>query len=207
MRIHIAITLFVMTLTNVFGADANLFPLQQLRLGMKSKDFVAAYPDAKQAMVQKDETGKLVEGIALCEIKDGKFWDSAVVKIKNSQVESWSYVRTKDFDLAKRDIEKIYKALRKELGKNEKKKVSRQMLKKGKVRSPTFVWQRADDFVVFSHSPVKAYKAGEPFLCRLTVAPDDKAIRELFDIADDEKSGDADLFREVIHDTPQTEGH
>ena len=172
---------------------------------MKAEDFITAYPNARQGMITKDKEGNITNGIALCEIRDGKYWDFALIKIKESQVESWSYVQTKDFEKARKDIGKIFNELKHELGNDEKKKVSRQLLKQGKVRSPAFVWKCDNHFVVFSHSPVKLYKSGEPFICRLTVAPNDQAVRELLDIADNKKDDDSQLFQEAADAESQSD--
>ncbi len=204
MRIYLVMMFFGMMLTEAWASGSELFPLPQLRLGMKAEDFITAYPNAKQGMITKDKEGNITDGIALCEIKDGQYWDSALIKIKDSQVDSWSYVRTKDFEKARKDVGKVFKVLKQELGKDEK-KVSRQLLKQGKVRSPAFIWKRDNDFVVFSHSPVKLYKSGEPFICRLTVALNDQAVRELFDIADDKKDDDSQLFQEVTDAASQSD--
>lgn len=197
MRTLIAIGLIVLGSTNVWAADSDLFPLQGLKLDMTSTNLVKAYPNAKTAFVKKDEAGQLTEGLLLCEITNSVYWDSALIKVQDGKVQSWSYVRTKDFDRASRNVGAIHKALAEALGGTSEKKVAFHLFKQGKVRSPMFVWKLGNALAAYTHSPVKNYKSGETFICQLTISPDAKVLQSLFDVAPDAKDKDSELFQEV----------
>lgn len=197
MRTLIAIGLVFLGSTNIWAADSDLFPLHGLKIDMTATDLLKAYPNAKTAFVTKDGAGQLTEGLLLCEITNSVYWDSALIKVKDGKVQSWSYVRTKDFDRASRNVGAIHKALAETLGGTSEKKVALHLFKQGKVRSPLFVWKLGDALVAFTHSPVKNHTSGDTFICQLTIFPDAKALQSLFDVATDAKDNDSELFKEV----------
>jgi hypothetical protein len=188
MRTVIAVGLIILCGSNIRAADSDLFPLQGLRLGMTSSDLLKAYPHAKTAFVKKDGAGQLTEGLLLCEIANSAYWDSALIRVQEGEVQSWSYVRTKDFDSASRSVGAIHKALVETVGGTSEKKVAYHLLKQGKVRSPVFVWKFGDVLAAFTHSPVKEHQSGEPFICQLTIFRDIKGLQSLFDVATDERT-------------------
>ena len=150
-------------------------------------------------MCNEDTSPKADEGLALCEIENGVYWDSALIKIQNAMVQSWTYVRTKDFDRASRNIGAIHKALVEALNIMPQKKVAYHLLKQGKVRSPVFIWKRGNTFVAFTHSPIKDYEKSQPFICQLTVAPDLESLQQSIDVAKDELDSDSTLFIDVTN--------
>lgn len=197
MRTLISIGLVLLGNANVWAADSDLFPLRGLKTGMTATDLLKAYPNAKTAFVTKDGAGQLTEGLLLCEITNSIYWDSALIKVNDGRVQSWSYVRTKDFDRASRNVEAIHKALAETFGGTSEEKVVLHLCKQGKVRSPLFVWKLGDALVAFTHSPVKNHKSGDTFICQLTIFSDAKALQSLFDVATDVKDNDSELFKEV----------
>ena len=198
MRNLIAIGLIILGNTTIWAADSDLFPLQGLKLDMTSADLLKAYPNVKMAYAKKDAAGQLTDGLVLCEITNGVYWDGALIQIRGSKVQSWGYARTKDFDRAAKNVGAIYKALEQALGNTPEMKVVFHLVKQGELRSPMFIWKRSDTIAVFTHSPVKDYKAGEPFICQLTIVPNAESLHSLFDVATDKKDSDVDLFQEVI---------
>ena len=197
MRTLIAIGLIVLGSMNIWAADSDLFPLQYLKLDMTSSDLLKAYPNVKMAYAKKDTAGQLTSGMVLCEITNSLYWDGALIHIRGSKVQSWGYARTKDFDHAAKNVGAIHKALAQALGDTLEKKVTYHLVKRGKVRSPMFVWKFGDALAVFTHSPVKEHQSGEPFICQLTISPDAKALQSLLDVAPDAKDKDSGLFQEV----------
>jgi hypothetical protein len=197
MRTVIAVGLIILGSSNIWAADSDLFPLQGLRLEMTSSDLLKAYPHAKTAFVTKDGAGQLTEGLVLCEIANSAYWDSALIRVQEGKVQSWSYVSTKDFDRASRSVGAIHNALVETIDGTSEKKVTFHLLTQGKVRSPVFVWKFGDVFAAFTHSPVKEHKSGEAFICQLTIFPDIKGLQSLFDVATDAKDKDSELFLEV----------
>ncbi len=197
MRTLIAIGFIILGGAQSWAADSDLFPLQRLELGMTSADLLKAYPNVKTAFVTKDTTGQLTEGLVLCEIANGVYWDSALIKVERGAVQSWSYVRTKEFERASRNVGAIHKALAQILGDTPEKKVAFHLVKQGKRRSPVFIWKLGDAIAAFTHSPIKDHKSGETFICQLTISPNAEALQGLFDVATDKKDTDQELFREV----------
>ncbi|NLG34363.1 MAG: hypothetical protein GX548_03325 [Lentisphaerae bacterium] len=205
MRKLIAIGLIVFGSTIIWAADSDLFPLQDLKLDMTSTDLLKAYPNVKMAYALKDSAGQLTDGLVLCEITNSLYWDGALIEIRESKIQSWGYARTKDYDRAAKNIGAIHKALTQALGDTLEKKVTFHLVKRGKVRSPMFVWKFGDALAVFTHSPGKEHKAGEPFICQLTISPDAKALQSLFDVAPDAKDKDSELFQEVTSDNAEAD--
>lgn len=205
MSTMIAIGLILLGGLQVWVADSDLFPLQQLELGMTATDLLKAYPNVKTAFVKKDATGQLIEGLVLCEIANGVFWDSALIKIQEGKIQSWSYVRTKDFERASTNVGAIHKALVRTLGDTPEKKVAIHLVKQGKQRSPMFIWKLGDALAAFTHSPVKDHKSGETFICQLTISPNAETLQGLFDVAKDKKDNDQELFREVTDGSAKTD--
>lgn len=197
MRTLTAIGLIILGSTNIWAADSDLFPLHGLKIDMTSTDLLKAYPNAKTAFVKKDAAGQLTEGLVLCEITNSVYWDSALIKFQDGKIQSWSYVRTKDFERASRSVGAIHKALAQTLGGTPEKKIAFHLFKQGKVRSPVFVWKLGDAYAAFTHSPVKSHKAGETFICQLTIFPNAETLQGLFDVAPDVKDEDSELFQEV----------
>jgi hypothetical protein len=182
----------------VLGDDANLFPLQKLEIGVSVEPLKAAYPGFKEGFVKKNASGETVEGIILLQIEGNAYWDSAVVTIKDSKVESWSYVRTKDFDRVKNDVPRVFGALKKSLGENYERKIVQQLLKQGKVRAPLFVWTLDERQIAFSHTPFKEHKSGDPFICQLTIASKGHPLEKLFESPTLADGKDSQLFEDVM---------
>lgn len=205
MRTLIAIGFILLGGLHAWAADSDLFPLHRLELDMKAADLLKTYPNVKTAFVKKDATGQLTEGLVLCNITNGVYWDSALIKIQAGKIQSWSYVRTKDFDRASRNVGAIHKALAQTLGDTPEKKVVFHLVKQGKLRSPIFIWKIGATIVAFTHSPVKDHKSGETFICQLTIAPNVEVLQGLFDAAKDKKDNDHELFQEVTDGSAKTD--
>ncbi len=197
MRTLVAIELIILGSTKILAANVDLFPLQGLTLDMTSTELRKAFPNAKTAFVKKNSAGQLTEGLLLCEITNSVYWDSALIKVQDGKVQSWSYLCTKDFDRASRNVGAIHRALAETFGRTSERKIVFHLFKQGKVRSPMFVWKLGDALAAFTYSPVKNRKPGETFICQLTISPDDNALQSLFDVATGAKDKDSELFQEV----------
>lgn len=193
MRKLIVTGFILIGITSVLAENSNVFPLNRLRLEMSSTDFLKEYPDVKMAFASENDDGKLTKGLLLYEIVDSIWWTSALINVRDGKVQSWSYVTT-DFDHANRNVNSIRKRLTETLGETSEKKVVFHLLKQGRVRSPMYIWKRGNAFFVYTHSPVAIHSPGDPFISQLSVVPDYKALHGLFDVAEEAKDNDADLF-------------
>ena len=200
MRTTIVIGFILLGSLQVWAADSDLFPLQQLELGMTATDMLKAYPNVKTGFVKNNATGQWTNGLALCEIANGVFWDAALILIQEGKVQSWSYVRTKDFERASANVGAIHKALVRSLGGTPEQKVACLLGKQKIRRAPMFIWKFGNALAVFTHSPVKDFKSGERFTCQLAVFPNDETLQRFIDVAKDKNDNDSELFKEVTSD-------
>ena len=149
-------------------------------------------------MKKKDANGLLAEGLVFCGITNNQFWDSVLINVQGGQIQSCTYIRTKDFELATNNVENIYQALESQYGKTPKRMIALQLAKEGKVRSPVYVWTNGKTNIVFCHIPLNQYKPGEIFHCMLVVASVDVPIKSVVQLADDVKQEDEGLFHQEI---------
>ncbi len=201
---YIAIMLYLCFCSSVLAEEAELFPLKKLELGISSDEFQKHYPNAKLlAQEKKDENGKILEAVWICQIENNLFWDSAVVYIKDDKVKTWAYVKSKDFNQSKQNVPIIYEKLVGKLGNAHKKMVVEHIGKEFRLKTPLFVWESETRIVTFSHTQFDKYKPEDLFKCELRIMEAEADLRQRFTILKDNASEMPELFTDVLREAPE----
>ena len=198
-KIFCAMGLLLCFCSSALGVEAELFPLKKLELGISSDEFQKHYPNAKLLFPEKkDEDGKILEALWVCEVKNNVFWDAAMAYIKDDKVKSCSYVKHKDFNQARQNVPMIYEKLVEQLGNIHKKLVVEHLSKGHKLKAPLFVWSNETHTVTFSHTPFDKYKSEALFKCELRIMEAKTDLQQRFTILKNNASEMPELFTDVL---------
>lgn len=199
--------LYMCFCSSALAEEKELFPLKKLKLGISSDEFQKHYPNAKLVLQdKKDENGKTLEALWLCEIENNVFWDSAMAYIKDDKLKTWAYVKAKDFNQARQNVPMIYEKLVEQFGNVHKKLVVEHLSKGPRLKAPLFVWSNETQTVTFSHTPIDKYKSEALFKCELKIMEAKTDLQQRFTILKDNASEMPELFTDVLraaHEKPE----
>ena len=211
-RVMFCASLLALTSVNI-SADtesSEVFPLPDITIGMTWTTLIKKYPSIKVMMADEDDGDdqNLKDLIAIYEIHTNKFWDTLVISIEATKVESLSYFyannelfskkpNMRDYDKIIKNIKPLFWQLKKELGATFEKKVTHG--ERTKERCAMYVWKRENDVVAFSHSPVSKVKKGGLFDCQLVIAAKIENLAGLYErMATDSIPEDAKLWADAM---------
>ena len=186
------------------GENAPVLPLE-LSIGDSCEQFVLQYQDSKALFpVIKDDTGKISDGLWMCEIAENIFWSNCMVRVKGGNIVSIGYTSVEDsVDNVKRYIPVIFEKLVERFGNFENRYIAEHLSKGPKVMAPIFVWKSENTVVGFSYTPFKKYTEGEIFKCILTLLDNQSDWKERLSITDVDPNEMEELFRDVKLGAPK----
>ena len=150
------------------GTDC--FPFSSIKLGMRSFDLLDLYPSKDMLIPKYSESGTLERGLVFYGIYQNIYWDAIAVFIQNEVITSISYFKNNmdlleagnimayNFDDTAEKVKPLFEQLRRELGNDFEKKIT--YGQRTKERSPMYVWERENDVVAFTHSPISKMRKG-----------------------------------------------
>ena len=184
-RIMFYATLLMLSFGNV-SADARhleALPFSDIEIGMSFKELMERHPSEKILFPKGNDSQSPEKGVVMYEFSTNKFWDSLMVQIADTKVQSLAYSRINrelllskgpsgvDFSNVARNVQPLFNQLKQQLGETFEKKIVCRHLRETKIRSAMYVWKREKDVVVLIHMPVGLYTKGNIFDCQLTIAP------------------------------------
>jgi len=205
-RIMFGASLLTLALGNVVAdvESTEIFPLSGITVGMTVEDLIRLYPpeqyDFKKTPYDPEED------FIGYEVPANRFWDSLAILIDDSEIEylGYFYGNTKlfrqnpdarDYDKIVQNIKPLFNQLKKELGSTFEKKI---IYIDTKTRCAMYVWERENDLVAFTHSPVSEYKKGDHFFCQLVIAPTAEVLGMYNNITTDSLPEDALLWADAM---------
>ena len=153
---------------NSNGTDC--FPISNIKLGMRSDELLKLYPTDDMLIPKYSKTGTLEKGIVYYGISKNIYWDMVSIFIQDEVITSISYFKNNmellearnimayNFDDTAEKVKPLFDKLRKELGDDFDKKIT--YGQRTRERSPMYVWERENDVVAFTHSPVSKLRKG-----------------------------------------------
>lgn len=176
----------------------NCLPDNRLSIGMPFPNVQLDFPEVKLLYANFDENNQPTNALALVKFLDNGYWDSALLNVEKSIVESLSYVCVNQNGKSASTPHDILDELIRSFELPNDCFIVYNLNATGRVKSPAYAWVKEFECIIFTHLPQNAINSGESPRCRMTIIKGMEYAPKFFDIVSEYNSEDSKLFDQEV---------